>query len=67
MKSVGQYLENPKLLREQIKKEQQLKDLGKLDPSYPDPYAWRMTRYKGFISYPERLKNFGETSFRNSS
>jgi MoaA/NifB/PqqE/SkfB family radical SAM enzyme len=52
------YSEHPKLLQDEIERELKLKDPKIIYPPYPDLFSYRMTRYRGFIKYPNRLKNF---------
>jgi len=57
-KNAIKYVENPKLLQDVIAREQKSKKNQKLQPPYPEPFHYHMTRYRGFVKYPERLKNF---------
>ena len=57
-KNALNYVNNPVLLKNKILREQKLKDNKKIIPPYPDPFAYQITRYRGFVKYPDRLKNF---------
>ncbi len=54
----GEYVNDPAKLRSEIELERSKEDVSKLRAPYPDQYAYRMNRYRGFLRYPERLKNF---------
>jgi len=59
---VRDYVVNPEKLRLQIANEEknnlQRNIIPSLPPPKPDHFVYRMIRYKGFLKYPERLKNF---------
>ena len=52
------YVDQPHLLQDEIARELKFKDTKKLLPPYPEPFAYRMTRYRGFVNFPHRLKNY---------
>ena len=52
------YVDQPHLLKDEIVRELKLKDNKKLDSPYLEPFSYRMTRYRGFVNYPDRLKNY---------
>ena len=52
------YVANPAKLREAIEAERRRMDPSRLQAPARDPYTYRMTLYRGFLRFPERLKNF---------
>lgn len=58
MQEAREVIAHPEKLREMITVEKQQKDRSQLHPPSPDPYAYRLMRYRGFVRFPERLKNF---------
>jgi MoaA/NifB/PqqE/SkfB family radical SAM enzyme len=52
------YVSAPESLLAEIESEKAEKKSNKLYAPAPDLFAYRMTLYRGFIRYPERLKNF---------
>jgi len=54
---VHSYVQNPLLLIEKIENEIQASALTLKTP-YVDKFAYEMTKAKGFVDYPHRLKNF---------
>lgn len=51
------YVDDPSSLRAEVSAGIEKINKSTLRPPYPDQYAYRMTHYKGFAKYPERLKN----------
>jgi len=57
-----EFVENPEKLRLRIDREEKNNVYKYISPNLPPPkpdqFMYRMIRYKGFVKYPERLKNF---------
>jgi len=51
------YVENPIKLKDEITQEMATRDSKTLYGPMPDPFAYRMMRYRGFLRFPERLEN----------
>lgn len=58
MLEAQRYVANPETLVTQIEKEEAAIDQSQLRLPYPDLFAYRMTRYRGFVRYPDRLENY---------
>lgn len=52
------FVQNPDKLKAIIAKESSKIDPLKIIAPAPDPFAYKMTLYKGFVLFPERLKNY---------
>jgi pyrroloquinoline quinone biosynthesis protein E len=53
-----EYVNDPGKLRYEVEKDSGDVVSHCLRPPVPDPFTYRMMLYKGFIRYPERLKNY---------
>ena len=58
LEKAKQYVENPEVLSNDIKSELIKRDSSRLYEPMPDLFAYRMVKSKGFVKYPERLKNY---------
>jgi len=69
MREARHYVENPDSLRVQIEAEEIAGRGDGLPNPRPDPFNYRMTHYRGFIKFPERLRNhlIDKTEGRNAT
>lgn len=58
LKEATLYLENPDILKKDIQNQQTRTPTNTLNVPQPDSFHYRMMRYRGFIRFPLRLKNF---------
>ena len=52
------YVENPAVLRTEIDTQDSVPPGQALQLPRPDAFTYRMTRYRGFVRFPERLINY---------
>lgn len=52
------YVVRPETLKAEVARQQQERDPMQIRTPEADPVAFRMTRYRGFVRFPDRLKNF---------
>jgi pyrroloquinoline quinone biosynthesis protein E len=58
LQQASDYVKQPHKLRSEIEKQKKARCNTQLGLPEPDPFAIRMLRYKGFLKYPARLKNY---------
>ena len=57
MEEARLFVDNPDLLRQDIHEKEQTKPTGRLINPSPHQFTYRMMSYRGYLRYPERLKN----------
>ncbi len=58
MSEALEYTQNPDKLLQEILLEQKRRDYTILNVPQPDQYTYRLLRYRGFVNFPQRLKNY---------
>ncbi|MBN2139899.1 MAG: radical SAM protein [Desulfovibrionaceae bacterium] len=58
MAEARDYVDHPDKLRAEVDDQEAGRDRAKLSVPRPDQYAYRMMNYRGFVRFPERLKNY---------
>jgi MoaA/NifB/PqqE/SkfB family radical SAM enzyme len=49
---------HPAKLRAEVLLDEKSRNHSRLQKPIPDPFTYRMTQYRGFVRFPERLKNY---------
>ena len=58
LREAENYVANPQQLRDETEATRALEDPMAIRGPVPDPFSYRMMRYRGFTRFPERLRNF---------
>ena len=58
MAAAKAYVDDPARLRREVAAWEHKRDRTRLSVPHPDQFAYRMMNYRGFVRFPQRLKNY---------